>query len=209
MTTCAFRSPVRKRKQRCFGTTSGGVYRRATRRRRTSFKLPLGDITVLKANCSASVENEWLCLTLLRTMGLPVAESEIGRFPGPQGDVSALIVKRFDRQHTVTGGRPWIARLPQEDCCQVSGTPSSLKYEHDGGRASNGYSVYSRAARRPTLMPPSSSAHSWPSGYWPRGTVTPRISRSRCTLVGDTHSRRCTMCCQPGRSSDRGRRNGM
>ena len=97
------------------------------------FKLPLGDITVLKANFSASVENEWLCLTLLRTMGLPVAESEIGRFPGLQGDVSALIVKRFDRQHTVTGGRPWIARLPQEDCCQVSGTPSSLKYEHDGG----------------------------------------------------------------------------
>lgn len=97
------------------------------------FKLPLGDIAALKADFSTSVENEWLCLAILRAMGLPAAESEIRRFPGDQGDVTALVVTRFDRQHTSTEGRDWIARLPQEDCCQATGTAASLKYERDGG----------------------------------------------------------------------------
>jgi serine/threonine-protein kinase HipA len=98
------------------------------------FKLPLGEVAVVKADFSTSVENEWLCLTLLRAMGLRTASSEIGYFPGPQGDVTALIVERFDRMHTVSvEGNAWIARLPQEDCCQVSGTASSMKYESDGG----------------------------------------------------------------------------
>ncbi len=97
------------------------------------FKLPLGDIAALKADFSTSVENEWLCLTLLRAMGLPTAVSAIGRFPGPQGDVTALVVTRFDRQRTSTDGRAWIARLPQEDCCQATGTAAPLKYERDGG----------------------------------------------------------------------------
>ncbi len=98
------------------------------------FKLPLGEVAVVKADFSTSVENEWLCLTLLRAMELPAASCEVGHFPGPNGDVSALIVKRFDRLPTVSAtGTAWIARLPQEDCCQVSGTPSSMKYESDGG----------------------------------------------------------------------------
>ncbi len=96
-------------------------------------KLPLGDITVLKADFSTSVENEWLCLTLLRAMGLPAAESVIGRFPSPSGVVTALIVTRFDRRRTSSAGRAWIARLPQEDFCQATGTAATLKYEHDGG----------------------------------------------------------------------------
>ncbi len=98
------------------------------------FKLPLGDVAVVKADLSTSVENEWLCLTLLRAMGLPAASCEIGRFPGPDGEVLALIVERFDRLHMVNAhDRAWIARLPQEDCCQVSGTAASAKYESDGG----------------------------------------------------------------------------
>ena len=97
------------------------------------FKLPLGDIAALKADFSTSVENEWLCLAILRAMGLPAAESVIGRFPGPQGDVTALVVTRFDRQRASADGTDWIARLPQEDCCQATGTAASLKYERDGG----------------------------------------------------------------------------
>jgi serine/threonine-protein kinase HipA len=97
------------------------------------FKLPLGDVTALKADFSTSVENEWLCLTILRAMGMPVADAEIGHFPGPQGDVTALVVTRFDRQNASTDGQDWIARLPQEDCCQATGTAAASKYESDGG----------------------------------------------------------------------------
>ena len=96
-------------------------------------KLPIGEVAALKADFSTSVQNEWLCLTLLSAMGLPAATSEIGRFSGQQGDVTALIVTRFDRQKTITNDREWIARIPQEDCCQATGTPASLKYERDGG----------------------------------------------------------------------------
>ena len=97
------------------------------------FKLPLGEITILKADFSTSVENEWLCMRLLGAMGLSVAATEIGRFPGSQDEVKALIVERFDRRPTITDGNAWIARLPQEDCCQATGTAASRKYESDGG----------------------------------------------------------------------------
>jgi serine/threonine-protein kinase HipA len=97
------------------------------------FKLPLGAVAALQADFSTSVENEWLCLSLLRAMGLDTATSEIGRFSGLTGHVTALIVTRFDRQHTRTDGREWIARLPQEDCCQATGTAADKKYERDGG----------------------------------------------------------------------------
>jgi serine/threonine-protein kinase HipA len=97
------------------------------------FKLPLGDVAAMKADFSTSVENEWLCLELLRAMGLDTAKSTIGHFSGPSGEMTALIVDRFDRQHTVTDGGEWIARLPQEDCCQATGTAADRKYESDGG----------------------------------------------------------------------------
>lgn len=97
------------------------------------FKLPIGAVAGLQADFSTSVENEWLCLTVLRAMGLDAATSEIGRFPGPAGDVTALVVKRFDRQLTMRGDHAWIARLPQEDCCQATGTAAARKYESDGG----------------------------------------------------------------------------
>ena len=41
------------------------------------------------------------------------------------------MVRRFDRE-LHPSKRYWL-RLPQEDCCQATGTPSSLKYEADGG----------------------------------------------------------------------------
>ena len=46
-------------------------------------------------------------------------------------DKKVLVVERFDRKLSTDG--KWIMRLPQEDFCQATGTPSSRKYESDGG----------------------------------------------------------------------------
>jgi len=90
-------------------------------------KLPLGLVGHRQADFSTSVENEWLCMTLLSAFGLPVAKTEILRF----GSQKVLSVERFDRQLHSSGD--WLMRLPQEDFCQVKGLSSHLKYEADGG----------------------------------------------------------------------------
>ncbi|MGH8017821.1 MAG: type II toxin-antitoxin system HipA family toxin [Opitutaceae bacterium] len=89
-------------------------------------KLPLGLVGNLRADLHDSVENEWLCLRLLRAFGLETASAEIATF----GARKVLVVERFDRARQPEG---WIARLPQEDFCQALGLPSSLRYESDGG----------------------------------------------------------------------------
>ena len=91
------------------------------------FKLPMGLVGNIRADMTHSVENEWLCHRLLRVLGFEVAAAEMGRF----GLQKVLIVERFDRRW-MDDGR-WIARLPQEDFCQATGTPGDLKYESDGG----------------------------------------------------------------------------
>lgn len=90
-------------------------------------KLPLGLVGNMRADMSDSVENEWLCATLLGALGFDVAPTEMGQF----GRQKVLIVERFDRRW-MDDGR-WIARLPQEDFCQATATPGDLKYESDGG----------------------------------------------------------------------------
>jgi serine/threonine-protein kinase HipA len=104
-------------------------------------KLPLGLVGNRKLDLSHSVDNEWLCAALLQELGLPVANTDIGQF----GDQRVLVVERFDRRwQNVGGGNPnaatfeppkdaWIARLPQEDFCQVTGRPHTAKYENEGG----------------------------------------------------------------------------
>ncbi|HSZ09074.1 MAG TPA: type II toxin-antitoxin system HipA family toxin [Steroidobacteraceae bacterium] len=104
-------------------------------------KLPLGLVGNRRLDLSHSVDNEWLCVKLLRELGIPVANTEIGQF----GAQRALIVERFDRRwQNVGDGDPraagfeplrdtWIARLPQEDFCQVTGRPHTAKYENEGG----------------------------------------------------------------------------
>ncbi|MCF7928652.1 MAG: type II toxin-antitoxin system HipA family toxin [Spirochaetales bacterium] len=91
------------------------------------FKLPLGRIGNGRIDLSTSVENEWLCSTILEAYGVPVANTEIQYFE----DQKVLIVERFDRQFAADGS--WIMRLPQEDMCQVFGIASEQKYESDGG----------------------------------------------------------------------------
>ena len=77
-------------------------------------------------NLSDSVENEFLCMTFCRAMGMDVAEVEILDFE----DVRALSVTRFDRRWTRDGR---LIRLPQEDFCQALSVPPSQKYQMDGG----------------------------------------------------------------------------
>lgn len=91
------------------------------------FKLPLGFMGLRRVDFTRSVDNEWLCLTVLRAFGLDVAEAHIGRF----GDQRVLVVERFDR--TLSDDGNWIIRLPQEDFCQAKGLPSEQKYENKKG----------------------------------------------------------------------------
>lgn len=89
-------------------------------------KLPIGSGN-RGLDMSTSVQNEWLCAKLLAAFDVPVANSEIRTF----GKHTVLEVERFDRVLSSDG--KWLVRLPQEDFCQVTGTPGALKYEVEGG----------------------------------------------------------------------------
>lgn len=107
-------------------------------------KLPLGIVGNFRGDFSDSVENEWLCVQLMREFGLPIANADMLTY----GKQTVLSVQRFDRrwigvtpadvlrpQFAPTAGQ-WIARLPQEDFCQATGRPPTAKYETDGGPTS-------------------------------------------------------------------------
>jgi len=91
------------------------------------FKLPLGLAGGMRADMRSSVEKKWLCARILRAYGLPIARCDIGRF----GSQKVLVVERFDRQ-LHSSGKYWL-RLVQEDFCQATATPSSMKHESDRG----------------------------------------------------------------------------
>ena len=107
-------------------------------------KLPLRIVGNFRGDFSDSVENEWLCVQLMREFGLPIADADIVTY----GKQTVLSVKRFDRRWIgatpTDASRPqfapkadqWIARLPQEDFCQATGRPPTEKYEADGGPTS-------------------------------------------------------------------------
>lgn len=107
-------------------------------------KLPLGIVGNFRGDFSDSVENEWLCVQLMREFGLPIADADILTY----GKQTVLSVKRFDRRWNGAAAadilrpqfaptaRQWIARLPQEDFCQATGRPPTEKYEADGGPTS-------------------------------------------------------------------------
>ncbi|MES2583444.1 MAG: type II toxin-antitoxin system HipA family toxin [Pseudomonadota bacterium] len=104
-------------------------------------KLPLGLVGNMLADMHDSVENEWLCSKILQALGFKVASTDMQMFE----DQKALVVERFDRRWQniperaqdkrsfVPNPDTWIARLPQEDFCQIAGVASSQKYETDGG----------------------------------------------------------------------------
>ncbi len=90
-------------------------------------KLPMGIVGGQALDFSHSVENEWLCMQILSALNIPVARTEIAQF----GAHKVLVVERFDRRFM--GNNTWIARLPQEDFCQIFGVSPNQKYESDGG----------------------------------------------------------------------------
>lgn len=92
-------------------------------------KLPMGLVGNMKRDLSHSIENEWLCAHILAAYGLPVAHCEPLQFE----DMKVLAVERFDRIWLEGPAGPWLARRPQEDFCQATGTPAIRKYEDHGG----------------------------------------------------------------------------
>jgi len=91
------------------------------------FKLPIGMVGGRKADFTTSVDNEWLCMRLLKEYGLPTAEARIETF----GTQRVLVVERFDRVLSRSGKQ--LFRLIQEDFCQATGTSPLVKYENEGG----------------------------------------------------------------------------
>ena len=101
------------------------------------FKLPLGHIGMdRRLDMTTSVENEWLCLRILHAYGLQVPRAAMLRFE----DQQALVVERFDRE--LHSSSRWWLRLPQEDFCQATATPSLLKYESEGGPGMDRIATY-------------------------------------------------------------------
>lgn len=92
-------------------------------------KLPMGLVGNMQLDLRHSIENEWLCSRILDAYGLPIADCEPRLFE----DMKVLSVTRFDRMWLEGPRGRWLARLPQEDFCQATGTPAHLKYEADGG----------------------------------------------------------------------------
>jgi serine/threonine-protein kinase HipA len=86
-------------------------------------KIPTSTGTI---DMTASVDNEHYCLKLLEAFGLSVAHTEIATF----GKRRVLVVERFDRLRHDDGR---LLRIPQEDCCQALGVPSTQKYQSEGG----------------------------------------------------------------------------
>ena len=91
------------------------------------FKLPIGRIEHAGIDLSDSVENEWLCLEILRRFGLPIPDASIETFE----ETKALVIERFDREWAQD--KSWIILHPVEDLCQAHAMAPALKYESDGG----------------------------------------------------------------------------
>ncbi|MEI6516414.1 MAG: type II toxin-antitoxin system HipA family toxin [bacterium] len=72
------------------------------------------------------VDNEVLCMTLARAVGLnvpPVSVRMVGNKP-------CIVVQRYDRSIGANGS---VTRVHQEDFCQALGFPPERKYQQEGG----------------------------------------------------------------------------
>jgi serine/threonine-protein kinase HipA len=70
-------------------------------------------------------ENEHICLSLARALGLPAASSKVMHFDNEV----AVVVERYDRQQSGNT----IVRVHQEDMCQALGIMPTQKYQNEGG----------------------------------------------------------------------------
>lgn len=71
--------------------------------------------------------NEHCCMTLARSLGLPVPRTELRRI----GKYDCLMVERYDR--TVNAETGQVERVHQEDICQALGRTPEQKYQVEGG----------------------------------------------------------------------------
>jgi serine/threonine-protein kinase HipA len=91
----------------------------------------------------ATVENEFLCMTLAARIGFPVAQTEMATASGRR----YLLVQRYDR-HIVDPGR--VRRAHQEDFCQLLKIYPTAKYEAAGGpRLFDLFRMLNAHSRRP------------------------------------------------------------
>lgn len=99
---------------------------------RDGISLPLGDAPsthILKPEPDrfpGLAVNEVFCMTLARSVGLSVAETEYRLI----GDKPCVLVQRFDRRTDASGVT---RRFHQEDFCQALGIPPERKYQAEGG----------------------------------------------------------------------------
>jgi serine/threonine-protein kinase HipA len=70
--------------------------------------------------------NEHLCLSALRSLGVPAARTSVQSFK----DERAIVVERYDRVRAPSGS---LVRLHQEDMCQALSVFPADKYEAEGG----------------------------------------------------------------------------
>lgn len=74
---------------------------------------------------SSLAQNEYICLKLAKSFGLPVPDVDLLNIAGKD----IFVVERYDR----VKGADSIHRLHQEDFCQALGIMSTSKYQNDGG----------------------------------------------------------------------------
>ena len=73
--------------------------------------------------------NEYVCMRLATSLGVPAASVEYLEFEGEGGVEPAIVIERYDR--LVEGGS--VTRLHQEDLCQALGCLPDNKYTMYGG----------------------------------------------------------------------------
>ncbi|WP_191018284.1 type II toxin-antitoxin system HipA family toxin [Treponema zioleckii] len=74
---------------------------------------------------SSLAQNEYICMKLAKSFGLPVPEVDLLKIAGKD----IFVVERYDRIKEAD----LIQRLHQEDFCQALGIMSTSKYQNDGG----------------------------------------------------------------------------
>lgn len=74
---------------------------------------------------SSLAQNEYICMKLAKSFGLPVPDVDLLKIAGKD----VFVIERYDRIKETDS----IQRLHQEDFCQALGIMSTSKYQNDGG----------------------------------------------------------------------------
>jgi serine/threonine protein kinase HipA of HipAB toxin-antitoxin module len=108
-----------------------------------------------RTDFTTSVDNEWLCLQLLKEYGLLTANAQIATF----GTQRVLVVERFDR--TLSHDGKQLFRLVQDDFCQATWTSPPMIYENEGGPCLQQIFPFCNSRNRRSQT----CTHSWPHNF--------------------------------------------